>query len=178
MYEFEALLKLVPTGPDWIISWDSFVRSPLEPLILDMSRTPQNPKYHGEGDVWTHTKLVCQALVEDPEFRNLPETRRQILFLAALLHDAGKPACTRWEDDRWTSPNHGSVGAGIIRRLLWQDFGLCGTPERQQLRETICSLIRYHAVPAHIINDPDAVHKTKANGVYYDNSKNRCMDKR
>ena len=156
MYEFEALLKLVPTGPDWTISWDSFVHSPLEPLILDMSRTPQNPKYHGEGDVWTHTKLVCQALVEDPEFRNLPETKREILFLAALLHDAGKPACTRWEDDRWTSPNHGSVGAGIIRRLLWQDFGLCGTPERQQLRETICNLIRYHAVPAHIINDPDA----------------------
>ena len=167
MYDLEALMKLVPDSPDWTISRESFQNTALEPLILDMARTPQNPKYHGEGDVWTHTKLVCKALTEDRAFWDLPQSRRSILFLAALLHDVGKPACTRWEDGRWTSPNHGPVGAGILRRFLWQECGLCGTKEKQQLRESICNLVRYHAVPAHIISDPDAhrrLRRIAANG--------------
>ena len=167
MYDLENLMKLVPDSPDWTLSRERFQNTALEPLILDMARTPQNPKYHGEGDVWTHTKLVCKALTEDREFWDLPQSRRSILFLAALFHDVGKPACTRWEDGRWTSPNHGSVGAGILRRFLWQECGLCGTPEKQQLRESICNLVRYHAVPAHIISDPDAhrrLRRIAANG--------------
>lgn len=156
MRELDAWLKIVPTMPKWDVSWDKIAESPVKQLIVDMKRTSQNPKFHAEGDVWTHTKMVCEALISLDEFRQLPESRRAILFLAALFHDAGKPACTRWEDDRWTSPNHGSVGAGIVRRFLWQECGLCGTPEKQRFRETICHLIRYHAVPAHIISDPDA----------------------
>lgn len=161
MYDFDTLLRLVPKAPDWSISWEQTADMPLSSYICDMARTPQNPAYHGEGDVWTHTRMVCQALAEDTAFRGLIEPRRQALFLAALLHDLGKTVCTRWEDERWTSPNHSSVGAGIARRLLWQDYGLCGSPEKQQMRETICNLIRYHSVPANIITDPEGLRRLR-----------------
>ena len=106
----EELLSLVPKAPQWNICWDK-IELAMASFVPDMSRTEQNPVYHGEGDVWTHTKLVCQALTEMDDFRQLSEEKQQAVFLGALLHDVGKPRTTRWEDDRWTSPNHAPTGA-------------------------------------------------------------------
>ena len=30
----------------------------------EIGRTPQNPSFHGEGDVLTHTRLVVEALTK------------------------------------------------------------------------------------------------------------------
>ena len=45
----------------------------------------------------------------------------------------------------------------MAREFLWKECGLCGTREKQQLRETICGLIRYHMMPVHMfdLNDPE-----------------------
>lgn len=155
------LLALVPCAPQWNIRWEEIERT-LSSFVIPMSRTEQNPAFHGEGDVWTHTKMVCGELVRLDVFRNLSENRQQAVFLAALLHDVGKIPTTRWEDDKWTSPNHTAVGAKMARQFLWQELGLCGTPEKQQLRETVCNLIRYHSFPAHAIDDPDGKRKLLA----------------
>ena len=64
----------------------------------EMGRTPQNPSFHGEGDVLTHTRLVVEALAKLESFHRLPEIQKEILFLSAALHDAGKPITTRLED--------------------------------------------------------------------------------
>ncbi len=140
---------------------------PLEELLgvtaLKMNQTPQNPRWHGEGDVLTHTKLVCQAAAQLPVNGRF----RQILSLAAALHDIGKVATTRMEDGQWTSPSHSRVGAEMARQLLWQEHGLCGTPEKQRLRETVCSLIRFHSVPPHALTDSDGertLRRIAANG--------------
>lgn len=167
MEHFKKLLALVPKAPDWQIQWELLKDTPLSGMIRDMRKTPQNPAFHGEGDVWTHTKLVCQALSGMDAFRALTESQRQPLFLAALLHDIGKTVCTRMEDGCWTSPNHAAVGAGMVRRLLWVDFGLSGTVELQHFRETVCAFVRYHSTPAYVITDPDGkrrLHRIAANG--------------
>ena len=52
-----------------------------------MAQTPQDPAWHGEGDVWTHTCMVCEALVNLDEYRKMDTDSRRILLLAALLHD-------------------------------------------------------------------------------------------
>ena len=39
----------------------------------------------------------------------------------------------------------------MAREILWLTFGFCGTPDVQSFRETICSLIRYHSLPLHIL---------------------------
>lgn len=157
----EDLLHLAGQAAKRHIDWTE-IGDTLSSLVIPMSRTEQNPVFHGEGDVWTHTKLVCEALVKLAAFRSLTEDRQQALFLAALLHDIGKIPTTRWEDDKWVSPNHTVVGARMARQLLWQKLGLCGTPEKQQLRETICNLIRYHSFPPHAIDDPDGKRKLMA----------------
>lgn len=157
----EDLLGLVSRAGSGNINWRG-IETALSSFVVPMSRTEQSPEFHGEGDVWTHTKMVCETLVSLEEFRVLTPDRQQALFLAALLHDVGKIPTTRWEDDRWTSPNHSVVGSKMARQFLWQELGLCGTPEKQQLRETVCNLIRYHSFPPHAIDDPDSKRKLMA----------------
>ena len=157
----EEVLRLVSLAAKENIDWHG-IEAALSSFVIPMSRTEQNPAFHAEGDVWTHTKLVCETLVKLDAFRALCENQKQAAFLAALLHDIGKIPTTRWEDDKWTSPNHTLVGSKMARQFLWQELGLCGTPEKQQLRETVCNLIRYHSFPPHAIDDPDGKRKLLA----------------
>lgn len=157
----EEALHLVSQAVKQNIDWHG-IEAALSSFVIPMSRTEQNPAFHAEGDVWTHTKMVCEALVKLAAFRELSDEKRQAVFLAALLHDIGKIPTTRWEDDKWTSPNHTLMGSKMARQFLWQELGLCGTPEKQQLRETVCNLIRYHSFPPHAIDDPDGKRKLLA----------------
>lgn len=124
-------------------------------LAGEMENTPQNPRWHGEGSVLAHTKLVTKAMTEGPTFLKADDRTRQILYLAAVFHDIGKARTTRLEDGRWVSPSHARVGAEMARQILWRDFGLCGTPEKQSMRETICGLIRYHSLSPYAIENGD-----------------------
>lgn len=124
-------------------------------LAGQMEETPQNPRWHGEGSVLTHTKLAVKAMTESPAFAEADDQTRQILYLAAVFHDIGKTRATQWEDGRWVSPGHARVGAEMARSILWRKFGLCGTPEKQNIRETVCHLIRYHSLPPYAIENGD-----------------------
>ena len=148
----EDLLRQVSQVVKQNIDWNG-IEAALSSFVIPMFGTDQNPEFHAEGDVWTHTKMVCEELVKLDAFHTLSEDQQQAVFLAALLHDIGKIPTTRWEDDKWTSPNHTLVGSKMARQFLWQELGMCGTPEKQRLRETICNLIRYHSFPPHAIDD-------------------------
>ena len=124
-------------------------------LAGEMEETPQNPRWHGEGSVLEHTKLVIKAMTESPAFLGADTRTQQILYLAAVFHDIGKVRTTRLEDGQWASPGHARVGAEMARPILWREFGLCGTPEKQNIRETVCGLIRYHSLPPYAIENED-----------------------
>ena len=147
----EQLFSLVPE-PFEAINWNAIMLSPLGETISCLSTIQQNPVWHTEGDVLTHTQLVCEALVSDGAWHALPEQERRILFLAALLHDIGKATCTRLDGGEWSSPHHSQAGAAMARLILLQNFDLCGTPEKQAARESICMLIRAHMAPVHIMD--------------------------
>ena len=128
-----------PQPPDWSIDWAAL--DPL-PWLRDMKGCPQNPDRHAEGDVWIHVHMVVEALVGLPAWRELPEDDRRVLFLAALLHDVAKPACTRVEHDgRISSRGHSWRGAVLARRILWR----AGVPFAE--REAACAIVRHHLVP-------------------------------
>jgi len=136
------------TPPAWNVDWavltDQFA------WLRDMRDCPQDPIFHAEGTVWTHVGMVCHSLASFAEFRALPEAERQILFAAVLLHDVAKPLCTRHDDGRITSRGHSQRGAIMARRILWEsgvDFAA---------REQVCALVRYHQLPFHLIDRPDA----------------------
>ena len=67
-----------------------------------MAATPQNTRWHGEGDVYTHIRLVCQVLTGLADFRAMEPAVRDAL--AALLHDIAKAATTWLEDGAWSEP--------------------------------------------------------------------------
>lgn len=156
MERWKELPLSFPEPPDWDIEWKEIEQnSCLRELADQMKQTPQDPRWHGEGDVWTHTKMVCDTLTGMGEFRRLHQRQRRELFLAALLHDAGKIRCTREENARLVSPRHAAAGAHIARTMLWKELGMAGAAELQNFRETVCALIRYHTAPVHMGEEED-----------------------
>ncbi|MEM6795032.1 MAG: AAA family ATPase [Acidobacteriota bacterium] len=137
------LFALCPTAPQWRVEWESFDRQLA--FIRALRGCPQNPTYHAEGDVWTHTRLVCESMAQDEAWRALDEESRQDLFAAALLHDSAKPHCTKVQPSgRVTSRGHARRGALLARRLLWSQ----GVPAER--RERICRLVRHHMAPLYL----------------------------
>jgi len=92
------------------------------PEIASLAGCPQDPEWHPEGDVFTHTGHCCDALARDPEWLAASPRRRRLLMFAVLLHDVGKPACTRQEEKngrlRWTSPGHEPAGVAPAESFL------------------------------------------------------------
>ena len=148
----EAFGKLVPRDARAAIDWNAIEKLLRPTCFAEMKNTPQNPRYHGEGDVYVHTQRVCEELVALPGFAALSERQRTELFLAAVLHDIGKVGTTRLEDGDWVSPNHAPAGSLLARAFLWRDCGLSGTAEGLALRETVCALIRNHMLPVHLMD--------------------------
>ena len=151
--EWNRLRSCLPQPPAWGFDWAGLrAFPPLAEQFDAMARTPQTLEWHGEGDVWTHTRMVCEALAGMSEFRAMQDQSRDALALAALLHDMGKPRCTRRENGQWVSPRHGPTGAHMARSLLWREFGLCGRDDAMRFREAVCLLIRYHTRPLHLMD--------------------------
>lgn len=105
--------------------------------------TPQDPTYHAEGDVFTHTVMVLEALVSLPAYQALPRDQQIEVFLAALLHDIAKCSTTVVDPEtgRIGQPGHSRKGALDARIALWD----AGTPF--DTREAICRLIQVHQLP-------------------------------
>ena len=150
--DFPRLPGLPIPEPGAAVDWETLLRSPLAPEFAQMRETPQNPVWHAEGDVLTHTRLVVERLVESDAWRSETPEKRAILFVAALLHDVAKPFRTRVEDGKITSPGHASSGALVAREILWRRFGLAGSASARRFRETVCALIRFHSAPVHILD--------------------------
>ncbi len=92
------------------------------PEIAALRGTTQEPDWHPEGDVFTHTQHCLDALVVLPEWAASAGPRRRLLMFGVLAHDFGKPATTVYVEKRgtmrWTSPGHESAGGPIAQAFL------------------------------------------------------------
>lgn len=137
-----------PSAPDFAVPWDDLDRT--FDWIRRMRGVPQDPVHHAEGDVWIHTRMVCEAMAKHPIWRALPADERRITWLSALFHDVAKPDCTRTEiDGKIHSRGHSHRGAIQTRRILWE-MGLPFT-----LREQVAPLVLHHQVPFHLLDRDD-----------------------
>lgn len=92
------------------------------PEVAALAGTPQDPEWHPEGDVFTHTGHCLNALVQLPGWRDAAAPERAILSFAVLGHDFGKPATThralKHGVERIVSPGHAEVGGPLIEAFL------------------------------------------------------------
>jgi predicted kinase len=121
------------------------------PWVRALEACPQDAIHHAEGNVWIHTRMVLETLVDLPAFQALGAEEQRAVYVACLMHDIAKPATTRREDDgRVTAKGHSRAGELLTRRILWE----LGCPFA--LREQVCGLIRYHQIPFYLIERDDA----------------------
>jgi tRNA nucleotidyltransferase (CCA-adding enzyme) len=123
------------------------------PELLPLGATPQDPQWHPEGDVWTHTLQVVDeaaGLLED-----LADDRPRALtvMLGALFHDLGKPATTfrDTEDGHIRSPGHEEAGVAPAASLLdrWNVHSLLGYDVRAQ----VLALVAHHLKPGELYRE-------------------------
>ncbi len=129
---------------------DLGVTKQLFPEIEIMVDVPQEKEWHPEGCVFFHSLLVvdeARKLIDD-----LPYSKQVTVMLAALCHDFGKPATTKFFDGRWRA--HGHDEAGIEPTISFLDKLGIFTLDGYDVREQIIQLVRYHLTPGMFYKNP------------------------
>lgn len=111
----------------------------LFPELDALMDCPQDPVWHPEGDVWSHTKHVVDAAAEI--CRRNPELDRLVVMFGALCHDMGKPTTTVMNEvGRWISPGHAIEGEEPTRAFM----NSIGAPK--ELIEKVVECVKEHMV--------------------------------
>jgi tRNA nucleotidyltransferase (CCA-adding enzyme) len=117
------------------------------PELAALRGTPQEPEWHPEGDVFTHTQCCLDALVRLDGWRAAEPARRRLLSLAVLAHDFGKPATTARAERRghlrWVSPGHEAAGGPLAGSFLRR----IGAP--LELGAPVAALVVHHLAHHH-----------------------------
>jgi predicted kinase len=132
-----------------------FVWAEDQPWCRAMSDCQQDVGWHSEGDVWTHTKMVCAQLPLLEDWSSLTRHEQSVLFFTALFHDAGKPITSQVDPrtQRITSPKHALKAEHLARSIL-RSLGCELTT-----REEIARLVRFHGRPGFLLEKPDPNHE-------------------
>ena len=102
------------TAPDHARCLEAF------PVLEQAKATPQEPRYHGEGDVDAHP-MVVDALLQSADYLAATPDERGVLFFAALLHDVAKHRTTVVDPVTAASASPAiRKGAVDARILLWE----------------------------------------------------------
>ena len=103
--------------------------------VSALAGVPQDPSFHPEGDVWTHTMLVLDAAARLRDGAGDPYA----FLLAALLHDVGKASCTFEKNGRIHAYGHEQAGAEIFSGIPF--------PSEKRARAYVKNMILLHMKP-------------------------------
>jgi tRNA nucleotidyltransferase (CCA-adding enzyme) len=115
----------------------------LFPELRALVGCEQEPEWHPEGDVWTHTLMVVDKA--HALNRDLDRPRSITVMLSALCHDIGKPATTEVIDGRIRSMEHEEAGVEPARRVL--DRLNIHTIDGFDVRGQVLGLVAQHLKP-------------------------------
>lgn len=137
--EFEKLLLLAKApGRGLAIAREAGILA-FHPELEALVDCPQDPEWHPEGDVWTHTLLVVDAAAR---LRTGDRRTDLALMLGALCHDFGKPPTTHRKQGRIVSPGHAEAGEEPTLRFLGR------LTQDLELTQAVLRHVRYHLRPA------------------------------
>lgn len=111
-------------------------------IIEDLKKIPQDKKFHPEGNVFNHTKMVVDyaAILKDMAIN------KENFMWAALFHDIGKIHTTKFIKGRYRSYNHDNEGEKITYNILKNFIS-------EDDARDIASIVRYHMHHIYILKD-------------------------
>ncbi len=116
-------------------------------LVREMKASDHNginfdSSWHMEGDVWTHTMMVISQIYTEFENRaDIPSFKR--LFIAALLHDIGKPLARAVKDnDHVNFYGHDGISTFLAHNKIYELDNTLTSADKIY----ILQLINYHQV--------------------------------
>ena len=105
----------------------------------------QNPRFHAEGDVWTHTMMVLDAAATLRNTTAEPNGEAVAnplgVMLAALTHDSGKAITTEVKDGVIHAYDHEKAGLPLIESFLVR------LTNETKLIDYVLNLAEFHMKP-------------------------------
>jgi tRNA nucleotidyltransferase (CCA-adding enzyme) len=114
----------------------------MHPEVIELIKTPQDPEWHPEGNVWIHTLMVVDEAAKIIEEERLKGEGALIVMLAAFCHDFGKPYTTREVEGKIRAHGHEEAGMEPASRFL-ASIGI-----EASLREPVVKLVVEHLKPS------------------------------
>ena len=120
------------------------------PELRPLVGCEQEPDWHPEGDVWTHTLMVVDKARE----LNADLERPQLIavMLGAVCHDLGKPSTTAVIDGRIRSMNHEE--AGVAPTLSAPRSPQHPRDRRLRRAQPGVGLVAHHLKPGDVLSKP------------------------
>lgn len=118
----------------------------LHPEFTPLPETPQNPEWHPEGDVWTHTLICVDNGAKIIRREKIDERTAFAIMLAILCHDLGKAKVTQLKDKKYVSPQHSNVGIEPTKSFL-KTIGV-----DLRTSKKVLALVRNHLAPVLVYN--------------------------
>lgn len=107
------------------------------PELKALISVPQNPVYHAEGDVWTHTMMVLDEAAKLRDRASNPYW----FMLSAVVHDFGKAVCTEEKDGVLHAYLHEIKGLPLAEAFLRRITG------ERKLMDYVLNMVEYHMKP-------------------------------
>lgn len=135
------------------LGWELEVIHKVMPELVPLATCPQDPEWHPEGDVWTHTLMVVDEARK--RIDGLERGKAVAMMVAALCHDIAKPTTTAMIDGRIRSPGHEEAGVEPATRLL--DRLNLHTLDGYDVRRSVLGLVAQHLKPSAFHKAPTPV---------------------
>jgi tRNA nucleotidyltransferase (CCA-adding enzyme) len=139
----KLLLKATRPSIGFTLALDLGVIDGVLPELRPLVGCEQEPDWHPEGDVWTHTLMV----IDEARKANNDLARAPLItvMLGAVCHDLGKPATTALVDGRIRSLDHEQAGVEPTESLL--DRLNVHTIDGFDVRGQVIGLVAQHLKP-------------------------------
>jgi tRNA nucleotidyltransferase (CCA-adding enzyme) len=139
----KLLLQAVRPSIGFQLALDLGIVREVMPELMPLVGCEQEPDWHPEGDVWTHTLMVVDKAHELNS--DLDRPRFITVMLGAVCHDLGKPRTTAVVDGRIRSLDHEQAGVEPTLALL--DRLNIHTVGGFDVRAQVVGLVAHHLKP-------------------------------
>ena len=111
-------------------------------IFNKLVNVPQDKKYHPEGNVWNHTKMVVDLASKIKKY----SINSEIFMWSSIFHDIGKIKTTKFIKGRYRSYNHDLEGEKVTYNILKKYMN-------EDKAESISEMVRFHMHHIYILKD-------------------------